>query len=177
MERNSDWPTSSLQLRPTFELNLPMPVEQANRALREILSQDHWKVTSAVFDRYAELHIPKQEQRFWSPHLSLYLEADDNEAVPSTRIFGRFAPRQEVWTLVWVAYLALAFSAFFSIVYVYAVSLLKQSTWMSVVPIASLIGIAWIHLASRMGQSWSTDQMHRLRSQCDQLIKQINDVR
>ncbi|MCY2974160.1 MAG: hypothetical protein NTW52_05775 [Planctomycetota bacterium] len=160
-------------LRPTFEIHLPLDRDEADRRIRLILKQDFWKPISSSFERYTELHVPKDEIRFWSPNLSLLV---DHDGGCGTRIYARFAPRQDVWTFVWVIYMALTFTAFFAMVYVYAVSLMKQSTWMSVVPILAIIGIAMLHFASRIGQQLSADQMVTLRDNCDLLLDQVRDM-
>jgi len=46
---------------------------------------------------------------------------------------------------------------------------------MSIVPILAIVGIAALHTASRVGQRWSTDQMLKLRSDCDRLFEQVRD--
>jgi hypothetical protein len=160
-------------LTPTFEIHLPLDRDEVDRRIRLILNQACWKPISSSFERYTELHVPKEEIRYWSPNLSLLVDHDSGSG---TRIFARFAPRQDVWTFVWVIYMALAFTAFFAMVYVYAVSLMKQSTWMSVVPIVSIMGIAGLHLASRIGQKLSSDQMIKLRADCDRLLDQVRDM-
>jgi hypothetical protein len=160
-------------LRPTFEIHLPLDRDEVDRRIRLILKQDLWKPISSSFERYTELHVPKDEVRYWSPNLSLLVDHDSGSG---TRIYARFAPRQDVWTFVWVIYMALTFTAFFAMIYVYAVSLMKQSTWMSVVPILAIIGIAMLHIASRIGQQLSSDQMVTLRDNCDRLLDQVRDM-
>jgi hypothetical protein len=160
-------------LRPTFEIHLPLERDEVDRRIRLILKQDCWKPISSSFERYTELHVPKEEVRYWSPNLSLLVDHDSGSG---TRIYARFAPRQDVWTFVWVIYMALTFTAFFAMIYVYAVSLMKQSTWMSVVPILAIIGIALLHMASRIGQQLSSDQMVTLRNNCDRLLDQVRDM-
>ena len=159
-------------LTPAFDMYLPLPVSTVDQKIREILSREPWSQNCLAFERFAELHVPKTELRYWTPHLSLTL---DDDGANGTRIHARFEPRQEVWTFVWVVYLALGFTAFFSMIYVYAVSLLRQSTWMSVLPILALAGIATLHFASRTGQRWSADQMQKLRSDCELLMDKIRE--
>lgn len=89
----------------------------------------------------------------------------------TTLLVGRFAPRQEVWMLVWIVYLALAFTAFFSAVY------LVVQLWLGDPPLAatgivlSLVGIGALHWVSRTGQNWSSDQMVDLRQRLDQVLE------
>lgn len=164
---------SIIDLTPAFDMHLSIPVTTVDKKVREILSSEPWNLTSLAFERFAELHVPASELRYWTPHLSLTL---DDDGANGTRIHARFEPRQEVWTFVWVVYLALGFTAFFAMIYVYAVLLLKQSTWMSAVPIMAMLGIAALHFASRTGQRWSTDQMQKLRLECEQLMDKIRET-
>ena len=156
-------------LRPTFEIEIPLSFDALNRGIQQELACDPWKATSLAFDGYSELHIPKEQVRYWSPHLSLQLEPTPQ----GTLVTGRFAPRQEVWTLVWVVYLLLTFVAFFSLIYSYAVWLMKQQTWMLLVPPTAVLGIFALHVVSRIGQQWSTDQMHTLRDDFDRLMQRV----
>jgi hypothetical protein len=158
-------------LRPTFELHLPYPCDVVNRQVQEVLKDSEWSNHCQSFDRYSELHIPKAEIRYWSPHLSLHLDEDSD----GTRVLGRFAPRQEVWTLVWFLYLALTFIAFFSSIFVFSMWWLGKSSWMGVVPLLAIAGIVTLHLVSRIGQQWSSDQMIHLRAECDLLFQQIQE--
>jgi len=45
---------------------------------------------------------------------------------------------------------------------------------MSVVPILAIAGIASLHFTSRIGQQWSSDQIHKLRTDCDFLFDQVS---
>lgn len=92
-------------MRPTFETQVPHPKGALVRRIQEELRKPPWNSTSLVFDDYAELHMPPSELRYWSPHLSLSFDGDETH----TRILGRFAPRQEVWTLIWIVWIAIVF--------------------------------------------------------------------
>lgn len=61
---------------------------------------------------YGELRLAAVEHRLRLPHLSFYVSERDGR----TLIRGRFAPRLEVWTFVWIVYLAMSFTAFFGLV-------------------------------------------------------------
>lgn len=160
---------SIASMRPTFEEQLSMSCDEVTRRVSEKLQTPTWRDTSLGFGSYIEIHIPKSELRYWSPHLSLHFEDHGG----NTRVFGRFAPRQEVWTLVWGVYLALAFAAFFALIYVYCEWLLGQQTWFIILPPICLVGIIALHIASRIGQYWSMDQMHSLRERCHELLSSI----
>jgi hypothetical protein len=50
---------------------------------------------------------------------------------------------------------------------------MKQQTWMLVVPPIAALGILSLHIVSRVGQQWSSDQMHALRDDFDRLMKTV----
>jgi len=109
-------------MRPTFELQLPFPKVNVVQRVGIELKAPPWNSTSLVFDDYVELHIAPSELRYWSPHLTITFDGDEEK----TFIRGRFAPRQEVWTLVWIVYLALAFTGFFAAVFAYSLWILDR---------------------------------------------------
>jgi hypothetical protein len=151
---------SLLSLRPTFEMQLPHPKAELVRRVQSELRKQPWNSTSLVFDDYVEIHIPRSELRYWSPHLSLSFDGDEKH----THVLGRFAPRQEVWTLVWILYLLLAFTAFFGLIFAYAEWILGQSSWIGVASLVAIAGIIILYLVSFIGQRLSSDQMHQLRT-------------
>lgn len=156
-------------MRPSFEVGLSLGREVAIERFRAALQHSSWNATSYCFDRYAEMHVPPSELRYWSPHLSLYFEGDDHH----TKILGRFGPRQEIWTFVCVIYLALAFSTFFSLMFSISMWMLGTFTWWCLVPPIAMLGIAALYWVSRIGQSWSLDQIHQLKAACDHLMERI----
>jgi hypothetical protein len=156
-------------MRPTFEMQLEVPCHEVDHRIREVLGRPEWSQHNLAFENYSELHIPQSELRYWSPHLSLLLSERDG----GTHVFARFAPRQEVWTLVWVIYLALAFTAFFAAIFAYSQWILRQSSWVGAIPVLACVGIALLHIASRVGQTLSSDQMHALRERCDLLMSLV----
>jgi hypothetical protein len=155
-------------MRPTFELELPYPKSEFVRLVQAELKKPQWHSTSLVFDDYAELHIPPSERRYWSPHLSLSFDGDDHQ----TQVLGRFAPRQEVWTLVWIIYLVLAFTAFFALIFAYAQWTLGQSMWVILIAPLALAGIGTLYVISYVGQQLSSDHMESLRSDWSKIIEQ-----
>lgn len=155
-------------MRPTFEMQLPYSKEEVVRRVGLELKKPNGCRKCLLFDSYLELHIPASETRYWSPHLSLSFEGDENH----TRVHGRFAPRQEVWTLVWTIYMTLAFAAFFSSVFTCAFWMMGQSTWLGSAAILALVGIGCLNLTSKIGQQWSADQMVALKTDWDTLIEQ-----
>lgn len=156
-------------MRPTFEMQLPYSKAEVIRRIGVKLKNSNRENKWMLFDQYAELHLPECQIRYWSPHLTLGFEEDGL----ITRIHGRFAPRQQVWTLVWVLYLLLAFSAFFLAMFELAFWMMGQSSWFGIAGIVAILGVGAIYLTSQIGQQWSEDQMIALKSDWQQLIEQV----
>ena len=153
-------------MRPTFELELPYSRDEVMRRVSAELKKPDREHKSLLFTQYAELHIPDEAVRYWSPHLSLSFEEEGEH----TRVRGRFAPRNEVWTLIWVIYLLLAFLAFFAFVFESASWMLGKSTWFGVAAIIAIVGIGVVYMLSQIGQMLSADQMVALKSDWQQVV-------
>lgn len=156
------------RLRPTFEISLDRPralvienlrVEQSGAANRNLF---------LIHGEYGELHLPPSEHRLWSPHLSFYVFERDNRCW----IHGRFAPRVNVWTSVWIVYLATAFTAFFGFTLAISQWLLQTNPWGLWVGLAALALLLGVYVAAHLGQQWSADQMHKLRAQLENCLDQ-----
>ncbi len=155
-----------LRLRPTFHLELT----DSREAVIEKLKRFHAQVNNAeqfiLFGEYGELHLPTREHRLWSPHLSFYVMA----AEAGSTIHGRFAPRVDVWTVVWISYLLMIFTAFFAGALAVSQWQLKQPLWGLWLMIASLLIWGMIYVVAQVGQQWSADQMHALRERLEEKL-------
>ena len=155
------------RLRPTFEIAV---VGDRNDVIDKIAQRYQAMMPAPlmfVAGEYGELHLPVAEHRVWSPHLSFYIQ--DREGL--TFVQGRFAPRLEVWTFVWVIYLAMAFSAFFGLALGYSQWSLGGSAWGGWVAIGAGLVIATLYVVAHLGQQWSDDQMRLLREQLDEFLR------
>lgn len=159
-------------LRPTFGFPIPTLRELAMQRLQEACQRKNEPSRFLVHGEYGELHLPKEEHRFWSPHLSFYVAEQEGK----TMIHGRFAPRLEIWTLVWVLYLAMAFTAFFSFAMAFSQWAIGESSWWHWPGIAALIALVGIYVVAHLGQQWSADQMHQLRSWLDEILQETKIV-
>jgi hypothetical protein len=160
------------RLRPTFEIPL---AESRAEALAKIESQYQRLGTGGLMflhGEYGEFHLPASEHRLWSPHLSFYVYERDVAGL----IHGRFAPRLEVWTFVWVIYLAMSFSAFFGLALAYSQWTLGGTPWGSWISIIAMIAIIALYVVAHIGQQWSSDQMMSLRERLDDYLRQAGVV-
>jgi hypothetical protein len=154
------------RLRPTFQLELidsrEVVIEKLKTFHAQANNSDHFR----LFGEYGELHLPAREHRLWSPHLSFYVLATDN----GSTIHGRFAPRVDVWTVVWISYLLMIFTAFFAGALAISQWQLGQSLWGLGLMIAALLIWALIYVVAQVGQQWSGDQMLALRERLESTL-------
>ena len=156
-------------LRPSFTLHTSLPREEAIETLRaslaESTSADCWKGKG----RWCEIHLPDEEQRFWSPHLSLRLDHEEG----GSSIFGRFAPKPEVWTFFMFLYFALAFGVVLGGILGYVQWASNESAWGLWFAAVGLPAIAAIHVAGAVGQRLGQDQMVALKGELDEVIREL----
>ena len=155
------------RLRPQFKLHLDLPREEAIQVLRAQLadsrSRDCWKGKG----RWCEIHLPETEQRLWSPHLSLRL---DHESQGSS-IFGRFAPKPEVWTFFMFLYVLVAFLILFGGTFGYVQWASGEPAWGLWAVWLGIPFLGLIHLAAYLGQRLGQSQMEDLKSRLDEVLE------
>jgi hypothetical protein len=161
------------RLRPTFEIPLSVSRMEVIERLR-VAEQEVGKPTRfRMFGEYGELHLPAEQHRLWSPHLTFYVSQPGPGARgDESSIHGRFAPRVDVWTVVWIGYLALLFTAFFAGALGVSQWQLGEAIWGFWVALAALLSLAAIYLVAHFGQQWSVDQMQQLRDELESILRQ-----
>ncbi len=163
---------SLLQLRPTFQIPLSESRQHAIVKLETEFSRSGKRDNFLMHGEYGELHLPAAEHRLWSPHLSFYIADYAAERDGQALIHGRFAPRLEVWTFVWVIYLAMSFTAFFGLTLAYSQWMLGESGWGQWVAIVAVLTIIVLYVVANIGQQLSADQMSTLRNRLDGILQE-----
>lgn len=158
-----------LVLRPVFEIDLTESRDVAIERLTEAYQKFAQPKLFFVHGEYGELHLPVEEHRLWSPHLSYYVCQQDTKTI----LRGRFAPRMEIWTLVWILYLAMAFTAFFCLMMEFSMRSIGEAWWWHWLAAASIVTIVLIYVIANVGQQWSSDQMHQLDEKLKELLHQL----
>jgi len=157
---------SIFSLRPTFEIPLAEERQPAIDKLAAEFTRSQ-QLGFLMHGEYGELHLQAAEHRLWSPHLSFYVSQRGEQ----TLIHGRFAPRLEVWTFVWVIYLAMSFTAFFGLALAYSQWMLGESGWGLWVATLAVLAIAALYVIANVGQQWSSDQMSSLRVRLEEILQ------
>ncbi len=151
---------ASFELRPTFEIPLAWGAEEAMRRIRRGLRDPPLAGRVASLGRVAEFRIPDEQQRLWSPQLSIQVEDGDQGGL----LHGRFSPRPEIWTGIMLVYVSVLFLIVCGLAYAYAQWAMGRPLWALVsLPIGVGVIVA-IHTASLVGQRLSADQIRELMS-------------
>lgn len=158
------------RLRPTFTIPLAVERDEAIERIRAGLDAAVPANRWIGKGRWAELHVPGDERRIWSPHLSIRIDEFDAHHrsgghPPETAcvLFGRYAPRPEVWTGFVFFYAAVAFLALLGAIFGYVQWASGESPWGLWAVAFGVPVLLGLHVASWLGQRWSHDQMVELR--------------
>ncbi len=162
------------RLRPTFEIPLNETKQDAVQKIAETYQQLPKEKLLQIFGDYGELHLPTDEHRIWSPHLSFSIDNRSDEhghqVGEHAYIHGRFAPRFEVWTFVWICYMAFGFSAFFGFILGFSQFMIGASSWGNAIGMVALLLWGALIVIAHVGQQLSSDQMHALRDRLNELL-------
>lgn len=154
------------QLRPTYEIRLtatPASARAGLSAAGDVLKKGfHFRMSG----EYGDLHLVAEENRLWSPHLSFFVTNDGT----GSKIYARFAPRWQVWSLLWAVYLAMLCIIFFGAIFAYCQWMLERPTWGLAAAFSACLVIASVHTMATVGQWHCRDQMAQLREHLDQLL-------
>jgi len=157
----------SLKMQPTFTLDAPLSADEAVRRLRQALTDPQLKGHAIYAGRCIDFQVEATDQRFWSPHLSV--QVGDTES--GSRLYCRFSPRPEIWTMFMAIYAVVLTCVFGAMIYGYVQWFMGSAPWsLVIVPVGSLL-IVGLHFASLVGQSLSSDQMERLRGRLDHAVE------
>ncbi|MDT8368618.1 MAG: hypothetical protein RQ745_05395 [Longimicrobiales bacterium] len=175
---------SPTPLRPTFTVPLTAGREDAVARIRAGLSESVPANRWVGKGRWAEIHLPGDESRIWSPYLSL--RVDDFDAhhrraghPESTRsvLFVRFAPRPEVWTGFVFLYAMIAFLTLLGGILAYVQWASGEAPWGGWVMAGGIPLLASLHLASWLGRRWSRDQMRELQALLEPVVAPLRAER
>jgi hypothetical protein len=155
------------KLRPSFRVRVDLPRDEAIDSLRGKLassrSADCWKGKG----RWCEIHLPQEEQRVWSPHLSLRLDHEGDHS----SIFARFAPKPEVWTFFMFLYVLVAFLVVFGGIFGYVQWASNESAWGLWAVWLGTPFLGLLHLASYIGQRLGEGQMQELQDRLEEVLE------
>ena len=93
---------SSFGIRPHFSETVDLPPEVIQAKIIREVERDLGGCEIKEFPGYLSLHIPEEEQHFWSPRLTLSIDATEDG---KTRLSGIYGPNTNVWSIFLYGYL------------------------------------------------------------------------
>ena len=152
-------------VRPRFEIKIGCDPDSLMEGLRDRLPNCP-NCTGVSVGRHAELFVPENERRIWSPWLSVTADEGADGAV----LRGRFAPHPNVWTFYLFLAFGLGFALLVGTAWGYAQWATETTPWaLLVVPLVMVLGVT-LYLASQIGQRLGSEQMTQLRAALEELI-------
>lgn len=154
------------RIRPTVTIDVDLDPSTVMDRLRLRLP-DCPRCTGMSVGRHAELFVPVEERRVWSPWLSVTAHEGDQGAV----VRGRFSPHPSIWTLYLFLAFGMAFALLVGLAWGYAQWATETTPWaLATVPLV-LVAAGALYGISLIGQRLSISQMEDLREALDELIQ------
>ena len=125
------------EIRPRFQLKIDLDADVALNHVHQKISKDP-TVFGELSNSYLFLRIPKQNQHYWSPELSVRIEKE--EYTEHTTVFCLVGPRQAVWAMFAFLYGFIFFASTFGGIYgIVKFQNSGDSNWLWTVPIGLII--------------------------------------
>ena len=161
--------------------------------LRERLEENPQEVEGSFSRKHGTLHVSGDKQHFWSPCLDLtVIEADEPSAEAdgssleaggyssesngkggaSTKVWGTFSPRPEIWVGFVFAIGVCAVISFLSMLFAVAQMMLGNAPWALLVPVIAILVAIGIYTSAIVGQGLSIGEMYLIRSYLDECLKE-----
>lgn len=162
------WAKLQWALEPTFQIEIPSDKSAAVLRFQEAMERRADARLYIAHGEYAEFHLEPEMHRLWSPHLSIYFI--EGKEPDGCCLVGRFAPRPNLWTLIWIFYLTFFCAIFFASIFASAQWLIGEFPWGGAIVVATAVLYAGLWIASQIGQSLCGDQMDLLRERLQKVL-------
>ncbi|MGK7392632.1 MAG: hypothetical protein ACNS60_19920 [Candidatus Cyclobacteriaceae bacterium M2_1C_046] len=153
------------QVRPRFKAESPFTVSELEEKVQVAL-QESKNVKGHFISGHIVLHLPAEQQNYWSPQLNITLENKEK----GTTVRGYYAPRPQVWTMFVLFYAIIGFAVLFISLYGFSLySLGKPATILWLVPVFLLIFLT-LYFVAYSGQKMSRPQMINLQDFTENVV-------
>jgi hypothetical protein len=150
-----------MQIRPRFYLKSSLAPDAVLAHIRDYLNSGKADCDGTVSSHHALLRVPESQIHYWSPQLTVQVEAANDGTV----LRCLFSPMPAVWTMFVAIYAAIGFLGIVALIWglvEWQLGIASKTLWL--VPAAALGGVsAW--LVAGYGQKLGHEQMVMLR-QC-----------
>lgn len=168
----------TIPLRPKFTMTLACPstvvlqrlcdrLEAGPQVLRRTRTPGGGKSESVRERDFFVLTVPENEQRVWSPWLTIEVTPQDG----GSHLFARFGPHPTVWTGFAFFYLILSVTFLFCLAFAAALVTTGSQPWSLGISAGALVLMVVMWWVSQVGQRLARDQMEALRSELLEAMK------
>jgi len=165
---------SSFRVRPRFTQTVPLPQEEVEERLARAIERDRAEIELKRFPGYLTLRIAEAAQHFWSPQLTLSLDA---EADGSTTIQGIYGPRTNVWSMFLYGYLAVGTLGTFTGIFGISQWVVGARPW-GLAPFALFLAAgAGLYLLAQLGQKLAARQTYTLHLAYERAVGETAEIR
>ena len=160
---------NTIVLRPRFQKDVSMSmneiIEHATKIKEEVKNDYRVKIS----DHHIFLFITLAKRKYYSPHLHLELEENEDK---TTHVKGLFGPDQTVWTFFMFLHFFIAGVFLVFMMMTYSHWTLKQSTTTDFV-IMGLMVVFWftLYFQARVNRKKCQPQMHKLEELTNRILK------
>ena len=148
---------TGFQIRPRFEVNSQHTVSEIEDIMRKALKSEEAPCTGKVRYGYVSMYPKDEDHHYWSPHLSVTIE--ENQEGEGTLLRGLYGPSPAVWTMFVFIYGIIALSIVIVTVIGFAnMSIDESGQILWIVPLL-ILAFASMYLTSSIGQKKGHDQI------------------
>lgn len=159
--------TNKLRIRPRFKEVIATSVSEVKQQINSGLQNQKSICVGKIVDNHVILKIPASQQHYWSPQLTLELEAQNDQ----TLIRGLYGPKPGVWTMFVFFYSSIGFLTLLGLIFGLSQMMLKMNAYgLWSIPVGGGIMLG-LFIISKIGQGLSNDQMHQLKDFLDSTLE------
>lgn len=147
--------SSTIQIRPRFKLLIKDSLPEIERKINKHLERSSTSCYGKISYGFGTIQIPRKEQHYWSPQLTISLEKTDD----GTEIRGLYGPKPSIWTMFVFFYATIGFVFIITLIIgLTNISLDKESTIIWLSPILLILFFS-LYLISYLGQKKGRPQL------------------
>lgn len=159
---------SSFRIRPRFKEQLSLNKESLKEQISQSL-EDSAECVGLISESYCVLKIPIQERHYWSPQLTITIEAEEDKQQITVR--GLYGPKPSVWAVFFMGYAALGVLSLFAGVFGLSQLMLeKPAPILWSIPVFGLVALI-LYFVAQGGQKIGAEQMFRLHHFYEEAMK------
>ncbi len=135
-----------------------MPPAEVQRRLQSALDAHKDHVRGSVYEQYAVLSIPVEEQHFWSPRLTITIEAREGGCM----LRGLFGPQPSIWLMFVFGYGIIGFICMVAAIIGFSRMSLGMSAYeLWILPVGAVLA-AVMYAGAQAGQRLGREEMERI---------------